>query len=157
MLINQALYNIEYRLKAHKIDIEKDYLNFKDGIKVECSRDLVISTLMNIFDNSIYWLDYSRVKNRKIFISISDRIKGYISIIIADNGPGFGLSPEEMVQPFVTLKPGGMGLGLHIANEVMESNGGSLQFPDKGDFSVPEEFENGAVIALAFKIREVKK
>jgi signal transduction histidine kinase len=157
-LIDQALFNIEYRLLAHKIITDKEYQNYKSDVKVDCSRDLVISTLMNIFDNSIYWLEYSRVSNRQIFISISDKMKDHITIIIADNGPGFGLSAEEMIQPFVSLKPGGMGLGLHIADQVMESNGGSLQFPEKGDFSIPDEYENGAVIALAFKIiREVKK
>jgi signal transduction histidine kinase len=155
-LIEQATFNVEYRLEAHKIEVEKDFLKYKNSMKADCSRDLIIGTLMNIFDNSIYWLEYSRVKGRKIYISLSDYIPGYISIIIADNGNGFGLSPEEMVQPFMSLKPGGMGLGLHIANEVMSSNGGSLQFPQKGEVSIPAEFKNGAVLALAFKIQDVK-
>jgi signal transduction histidine kinase len=156
-LIDQSLFNIQYRLEAHKIIVDKNFQNFEADNKVDCSRDLVISTLMNIFDNSIYWLDYSRVSDRKIFVSISDKMKDHISIVIADNGPGFGLSPEEMIQPFVSAKPGGMGLGLHIADQVMESNEGLLLFPDKDDFSLPKEYQNGAVIALAFKIREVGK
>jgi signal transduction histidine kinase len=153
-LIDQSLFNIEYRLNAHKIEVIREYLNFKNDIKIECSRDLVISTLMNIFDNSIYWLDYYKIRDRKIFISLSDKFPDSISVIIADNGKGFGLSPEEMIQPFVSMKPSGMGLGLHIASEVMEAHKGSLQFPEKGEFQIPEEFEKGAVIALVFKLQE---
>lgn len=46
------------------------------------------------------------------------------------------------------LKPEGMGLGLHIASEVMQAQGGKILFPDYGDFSIPKEF--AAIIALCF-------
>ena len=44
-----------------------------------------------------------------------------------------------------------MGLGLHIASEIMEAQGGNLIFPGKGDYDVPLEFENGAQIVLNLK------
>jgi hypothetical protein len=43
-----------------------------------------------------------------------------------------------------------MGLGLHVASEVMKAQGGALVFPDKGDIDLPKEFD-GAVVALSFK------
>ena len=45
-----------------------------------------------------------------------------------------------------------MGLGLHIASEVMKAQGGELVFPDKGDIDLPKEFD-GAVVSLSFKER----
>jgi len=61
------------------------------------------------------------------------------------------LPTEEITEPFVSAKPGGMGLGLHIAHEIMIAQGGKLTFPELGDFDIPEEFKNGALIAFGFK------
>ena len=44
-----------------------------------------------------------------------------------------------------------MGLGLHLVNEIMGAISGKLIFPDVKDFDIPEEYENGAAIALIFK------
>ena len=41
--------------------------------------------------------------------------------------------PEYLVEPFITRKEDGMGLGLHLASEVMKnSQKGRLVFPDAG-------------------------
>ena len=44
-----------------------------------------------------------------------------------------------------------MGLGLHIASEVLNAQGGKLSFPDAGDFEIPSEFEQGAIVVLSLK------
>lgn len=44
-----------------------------------------------------------------------------------------------------------MGLGLHIASEILNAQGGKLSFPDSGDFDIPEEFEQGAIVDLSLK------
>ena len=142
-IVDQALFNNTYRFEAHRIQIEKDYSKYS-GFKVDCSRDLIITSVSNIFDNAIFWLEHSKKPNKKIFVSISSEIPDYESIIIADTGNGFGLPPEQMVKPFVSLKPGGMGLGLHIANEVMIAHGGELIFPEWGDYATPNEYKKGA-------------
>ena len=155
-IIDQSIFNMEFRFRAHKIKIIKDYLNFNVGVKVEFARNLIVNTLMNIMDNSIWWFDYGGINEKKILISISEELPGFISIVIADNGPGFALPIEEITKPFVSAKPDGMGLGLHIANEVMQAHGGELIFPEWGDFTIPEEFKNGTIVALGFR-KEVKK
>lgn len=73
-----------------------------------------------------------------------------MAIIIADNGPGFTLPTEYAVKPFVTKKPGGMGLGLYIADEIMTAHKGKLIFPEKSDFALPKEME-GAIVGLVFE------
>ena len=71
------------------------------------------------------------------------------AILIADTGTGFGMEPEDMILPFRTMRPEGMGLGLYYANLVMETIGGKLLFPDREKYDVPKVY-NGAFIVLVF-------
>lgn len=149
-LMSNALANVELRLDLHSI---RKTVSLEQGdFEVKCSRRLIISTIMNLIDNSIWWLDnkWGRVKNKKrIYLGTSKEFSSGPAIVIADNGPGFLDSPEILTEPFISRKPDGMGLGLHIADQVMKVQGGRLEFPDIGDISLPKEFD-GAVIALIF-------
>lgn len=157
-IVDQSLFNTEFRLNAHKIEIIKEYKSFKGSTKIKVAKNLLVGSLMNIIDNSIYWLDQKGFKaiennekySKKIFINLSEDEK-YTYLILADNGTGFLIPTDDIVEPFVTAKPGGMGLGLHIANEIMEAQNGLLIFPELGDFEIPKEFKNGATIVLGFK------
>ncbi|RLD14001.1 MAG: hypothetical protein DRI28_04660 [Caldiserica bacterium] len=152
-LIDQAIFNMEFRFNVHEIRIYKSY-NKKDDIFIRCARNLVINSIINILDNSIWWLEYKYKQQKfekKIFIDISETIEDHISIIIADNGPGLTLPPEEMTRPFVSAKPDGMGLGLHIVDEIMKAHGGFLKFPGADEVDVPEDFKEGFIVLLAFK------
>jgi len=147
-IAEQALFNNEFRLESHQVSIVKGYKTSED-FKVKCSKNLILGSMINIIDNAIWWLEYANVKNKKIFINI-EQIDNEISLIIADNGPGFTLPTDIITRPFISGKPEGMGLGLHIASEVMQAQGGKILFPDYGDFPIPKEFADGAIIALCF-------
>jgi signal transduction histidine kinase len=150
-VIDQAITNTEFRCASHKIEIEKGYKNYQGKSKTKVARSLMIGTLMNLIDNSIYWLEKAGRKDKKMFFGISDEEEGYISVVVADNGTGFLLPTDEITEPFVSAKPGGIGLGLHIASEIMLAQKGKLFFPDWGDFDIPAEFSQGAIIALSLK------
>ncbi|MFW9872476.1 MAG: ATP-binding protein [Candidatus Thorarchaeota archaeon] len=151
-IIINGLWNIEFRLNAHGISVVKDFEKDKDfEFDVKCSDSLIIGTIINIIDNSIWWLNYGKVQKKKLFIDISDQLPGYITIVIADNGPGFTLPTEDMVKPFISNKEGGIGVGLHIAYEIMNSHEGELIFPEPEQFYLPDDFKSGAIVGLAFK------
>jgi signal transduction histidine kinase len=150
-LIKQARFNTELRLKVHNIEATVDI--DQGDFEVKCSRRLTVATLMNLIDNSIWWLDnkWGDLQNKKrIYIGISKEFKEGPAIVVADNGPGFIDPPEYLVQPFISRKPDGMGLGLHIAEQVMKGQEGRLGFPEVGDLSLPKGFD-GAVVALIFR------
>jgi two-component system, LuxR family, sensor kinase FixL len=53
---------------------------------------------------------------------------GMIEVSIGDTGPG--LAPEvrsRLFEPFVTTKPGGLGVGLSICRLIIEAHGGRLE------------------------------
>ncbi len=157
-IIDQALFNTEYRLSSHKIEVIKEYKKNRISTRLKIAKSLLIGSMMNIVDNAIYWLDQKGFKaidlneayQKKLYIDIQEE-QLFINIIFADNGTGFLIPTDNIVEPFVTGKPNGMGLGLNIANEIMEAQNGRLIFPGWGDFELPEEYKNGATIVLAFK------
>ena len=120
---------------------------------------LIVGALNNLVDNALYWL---RVRwpdipgpddalQRRLHLGISHDFETGPAIVVADNGTGFqGDDPENLVRPFFTRKPEGMGLGLYYANLAMELNGGQLAFPQPGEVELPGEFD-GAVVALIFR------
>ncbi|MBP9151692.1 MAG: ATP-binding protein [Flavobacteriales bacterium] len=153
-VINQGLFNCEYRLESHKIEVERAYRDYKGTPKVKLAMGLLISSVMNIVDNSIFWLERAFKANEKlqkrIYINLEERTD-FIYLIMADNGTGFLLPTDDITEPFVSAKPGGMGLGLHIANEVMLAQGGRVFFPEVGEFEIPTDFKEGATVVFEFK------
>ena len=51
---------------------------------------------------------------------------------ISDNGPGFDVARSAHIfEVFYTTKPGGSGLGLPIANRILEEHGGRMAVATK--------------------------
>lgn len=153
-IIEMVLDNYEFRFSDHVIKIES---NWKEcNLKAYLAEAESLSVLTNLLDNSVYWVSYARKENRRISVYITDQIAGYNSIVISDNGPGFNIPTDVAVQPFITGKPHniGMGLGLHIANEMMRAMKGQLLFLDKNEIILPTIVEKNqiksAIIALCF-------
>lgn len=128
--------------------------NEEPDFTINVQHSLITSVINNIIDNSIYWLDHrwGVDHNKKyIYIGVSEAFDKGPAIIIADNGPGLrNISSEEIVKPFKTTKPGGMGIGLYFADTVMEMMGGELVILNNTeDIAIPHQAD-GAVVALVF-------
>jgi signal transduction histidine kinase len=147
-LMAEANFSTELRLKRHKITRITPEKTF-DFIVVG-SKQMLIASLTNLIDNSIYWLGVKDPVKKLLYFSTTNEIPGGPALVVADNGPGFGSDdPEDLVMPFFTRRTDSMGLGLYITNEVMRANHGKLIFPAKGDLNLPKEI-TGAIVALQF-------
>jgi signal transduction histidine kinase len=155
-IIEKALFNLEFRIKVHNIELVPAFRDKFDHLECICTESHVVSAIMNLVDNSIWWINFSKKKEKSIYIDISSELKGYTTIIVADTGTGFTIPVNLLGEPFVTAKPdgAGMGIGLNLTTLIMESLGGKILYPDYGEFFVPPKYNDGAIVALAFKEKE---
>ena len=68
---------------------------------------------------------------RTILVRTGRRPGGRIAVTVTDNGPGVPAEIRgELFQPFVSGRPGGMGMGLHISRRIADSHQGDLILED---------------------------
>ncbi len=154
VLIRQALFNCDFRFRAHSIEVVNGLETGDPDFLVNCSRRLVVAALMNFFDNAIFWLQTGARDKRRIYVGTTRKLDGGPCILVADNGPGFQDEPEALVQPFFTRRADGMGLGLYLADQAAQRHScdgrkGRLLFPDRSELSLPAKF-GGAIVAFQF-------
>jgi len=94
--------------------------------------------IVNLLQNSLYWLQFIDAERRRIDVSVSRTAQDHVEIIFSDTGPGI---PEEnrgrIFEPYFSTKKDGVGLGLAIAGEIiMDYYGGKLELLDSAGTSV---------------------
>jgi signal transduction histidine kinase len=154
-IVSIALDNYEFRFSDHSISIISNWRNSK--LEAYLARAEAISVVTNLLDNAIFWLSYACKSDRYISVYITEEIRGYNTIVVSDNGPGFNLPLDVAVEPFQTGKPHniGSGLGLHVAKEMMNAMKGKLLLiSDENEIDFPkpvrENKVNKAIVALCF-------
>ena len=145
------------RFRKHGIRLHCPALE-DEGADVKSSFvfNLALGALNNLLDNAFYWLTVRWPEGkagRAIHIDLDPDFDDGPAIIVADTGPGFIDDPDDLVRPFFSRRPEGMGVGLYYVNLVMDLSGGALVFPDASEAGVPARFD-GAVVALVFPEEE---
>lgn len=154
-LVETVVGNLMFRFQDHCIQVIVDTQS--NSYYARYAEAEALGALTNIIDNSIYWTRTARAEwKRLIYIYVTDEIKDYVTIVVCDNGPGFKIDKDAAKEPFVSDKPLGlgMGLGLHITNEIMNAMDGKLLITEPYEFNLPEtakamEIYN-FVVALCF-------
>ena len=137
---NQFMLNSE---ELSRNSISYTISNTQHKVTIDESELAVI--LMNLIQNSIYWLSTIDVE-RRIHADVMDEQDG-LAIIISDNGPGVKEGTEDNIfAPYYSTKPDGIGLGLAIAGEIMAEYDGELSL-------VKNSILGGASFKLLFRKR----
>lgn len=100
-----------------------DYRTEKDAVFID--RVQIQQVLINLMRNAGEAMSGSAV--RELTLSIVTAEEGMIAVEIADTGPGIGDEvAQQLFQPFVSSKPGGMGIGLAISKRIIEAHEGQI-------------------------------
>lgn len=90
--------------------------------------------IINLLQNSLHWLQQVREAKREILVKVERKAPDHLDIIFSDSGPGVPRQSRDAIfDPYFTLKPDGIGLGLAIVGEIVtDYYNGSLQLLDHG-------------------------
>ncbi len=101
-------------------------------IKISIMQGEICTIIMNLLDNSIFWLSQDKTNNdKKIVIDIHAEKKD-LHLIFSDNGKGVPkLEQKRIFEPRISLKQDeGWGLGLYIIREILDELNGEIQYSD---------------------------
>lgn len=92
---------------------------------VMVDRIQIQQVLTNLMRNAVEAMRDS--ERRELVVRTYSAEPGEIAVMVEDTGPG--ISEEiagQLFKPFVTTKPGGMGVGLSISKRIVEAHGGQM-------------------------------
>jgi two-component system sensor kinase FixL len=107
-------YGVEVRIEA-----KSETSIVADGVQVE-------QLLVNLIRNGIEAAAERTTGEKRVRVRISQSDSG-IRVDVEDSGPGVAAEiVGHLFEPFTTNKPRGMGLGLLLSRQIVESHGGRL-------------------------------
>ena len=106
---------------------------FNGGIEGECliraDREQLLRVLNNIIKNALQAIPLENEGEITIGLSLTNTNPSYYCISIRDNGIGMNEETKEKIfTPNFTTKTTGMGLGLAMCKNIIESNQGNISF-----------------------------
>lgn len=126
---NESL-NVTNIVKLALDIFSEDYINFSSDhteVKANFDRTQLIRVVTNLVKNSIQAIG-TQTLNPKIDVNVSVQ-DHMVKIMVKDNG--LGISPEnesKIFEPKFTTKTSGMGLGLAMVKNIVETYNGSITF-----------------------------
>lgn len=115
-------------------DIGVDVRLPKTVTEVTIDQAEIEEVIINLLQNSLYWLRKVPPSGRKIIVQVKRVNSQGVEILFADSGPG--VDPEfqdRIFEPYFSTKPDGIGLGLAIAGDIItDYYGGDLDLVKPG-------------------------
>lgn len=125
-----------YRALLEKQGIQWKIRSPKTPIRVKMARSALGQVIVNLLDNSIYWItkDKGAGKGGQILVQLEPLASGF-RVLLSDDGPGVEEEDQARIfEPYFTRKPNGIGLGLYIARLVIEPYG-KLVYNSEGELA----------------------
>jgi len=90
--------------------------------------------ILNLVTNAVYWLGDVPEKDRILEFKVVPVVdEGRVSVSVRDTGPGIEDEDiEKVFWPGMTRKPGGIGMGLTVASELVAAYGGRMATEYRG-------------------------
>jgi len=136
---NKFLEKIDVKEFLRETYIEKGPMNKKalnkevninirgESFIVEANKGYLITIFDNLFLNSLYWVEDSKI-DKNIYFEVYEDGK----IILWDSGPGIHAEIEaDLFEPFKSMKKDGRGLGLYIVKELLTNMNAEIYLLDE--------------------------
>ncbi len=132
------------KLANQKLSI-KSNLGKIEKINLKADPNLINQALNNLFKNSINAINEQKTNiEGEIKISLSKKNNTcYLDFI--DNGIGFPLDKQNLLEPYISRSKKGSGLGLAVVKKIMEDHKGSIELKNNKN-------KKGATVTLTFPI-----
>lgn len=115
--------------------VEVTFPSRQREVEVNCDPSLLQQVLVNLVRNAADAMRAVPAESRRLLIQASwPEEEGRIAVEVRDHGTG--VAPDvagQLFSPFVSTKPGGMGMGLTICRSIMELHGGSITYAPAED------------------------
>lgn len=129
-LVQAVLSIAKPELQAKNIQIT---LHIEDGLTLQANYGELQQVMLNLINNAIEALVSGDGQDRRLTIK-AIRLKDWVEISVADNGPGIAPSAQEhLFELLSTSKQSGMGLGLWLCKHIVTRHGGSIWFESAVD------------------------
>ncbi|KAB7622688.1 MASE1 domain-containing protein [Alkalilimnicola sp. S0819] len=124
-LVTEVLDLVGHSARRHRVAILTDL-----GAQlpaVEVAEVQIHQVLVNLIRNAVDAIAEADTVHRDILIRTATCADG-VEVVVSDSGPGLPTTVvNELFEPFVSSKSGGMGLGLSISRAIIEAHDGRLE------------------------------
>jgi signal transduction histidine kinase len=124
-------------LTMHRGEIEKKRVRFRvpdSETIVAADPGELDAIILNLITNAVYWMADAPKEDRELVFRLTPISGGErVRVWVHDTGPGLNAEDVEKVfWPGVTRKPGGFGMGLTVASELVAAYGGRMSTKHPG-------------------------
>ena len=127
--VRQAIF----LMRVGRADITFDEQLPEEPIFADFDRRLVSQALTNVLKNATEGIDALTEPHDKgvVTTTVSVDGAGFAEIAVSDNGKGFPSEDRRrLIEPYVTTRAEGTGLGLPIVVKIFEDHGGGVELLD---------------------------
>jgi signal transduction histidine kinase len=130
-LVDDLLPLVQPAARHSGVDLQ--WKQISDAHTVVGNSAALSQLIINLLTNAIEAAAKGRTKSPKlpaqVIVGLSKLKPDLLALTISDSGPGpVDEVREQIFEPFVSEKQGGVGLGLSVAREVAEQHGGQLSW-----------------------------
>ncbi len=122
-----------FLMRVGRADIDFEERLPPTAVFADVDRRLISQALTNVLKNAAEGIDaLGEIHDKgKVLVTLDADIGGFIEIAVSDNGKGFPTEDRNrLIEPYVTTRAEGTGLGLPIVVKIFEDHGGGVDLLD---------------------------
>lgn len=116
---------INYEMREFPVNIQLELTEQIPHLPVD--KVQIEQVILNLLRNAIEAMQDAKTAKPKLLVRTLMPSSDIMHVDVVDNGPGFSAEiAQQLLTPYFTTKPKGMGMGLAICRTIIEAHGGHL-------------------------------